>query len=75
MPQPSPVPGRRRLRPPHPPRLNAMSFEKLTNEQIGENVRTKANIRDMVKLMDEVMDGWACELRHAFASFSRGLKT
>ena len=73
--QSSPVPGRRGLRPPHLPRLDTKPFEKLTNEQIGENIRTEANIRDTVKPMDEVMDSWACELRHAFANLSRSLKT
>ena len=61
----------------HPtyPRLNTKPFEKLTNEQIGENIRTEANIGDTVKPMDEVMDSWACEVRHASANLSRGLKT
>ena len=75
LPQPSPVPGRRRLRPPHPPRLNALSFEKLTNEQIGENIRTEANIGDTVKPMDELTDSWACERHHASVDLSRSLKT
>ena len=74
MPQSSPVPGRRGLRPLHLPRPDTKPFEKLTNEQIGENIRTEANIGDMVKPMDELTDSWACELRHASAVLSRSLK-
>ena len=45
------------------PRLNAKSFEKLIVEQIRENVLTESNIRDLVKLLDEEMDGIAREQR------------
>ena len=45
------------------PRLNAKSFEKLIVEQIRENVLTEGNIRDLVKLVDEEMDGVAREQR------------
>ena len=45
------------------PRLNARSFEKLIVEQIRENVLTEGNIRDLVKLVDEEMDGVAREQR------------
>ena len=41
------------------PRLNAKSFEKLIVSEIRENVLTESNIRDLVKLLDEEMDGVA----------------
>ena len=45
------------------PRLNAKAFEKLIIEQIRENVLTESNIRDLVRLVDEEMDGVAYEQR------------
>ena len=39
------------------PRLNAKTFEKLIIHEIRENVLTESNIRDLVKLLDEEMDG------------------
>ncbi len=45
------------------PRLNAKSFEGLVIEQLRENVLTESNIRDLVKLLDEEMDGVAREQR------------
>ena len=45
------------------PRLNAKKFEKLIVEQIRENILTESNIRDLVKLLDEEMDGVAREQR------------
>ena len=45
------------------PRLNAKSFEKLIVNEIRENVLTESNIRDLVKLLDEEMDGVAHEQR------------
>ena len=45
------------------PRLNAKSFEKLIVNEIRENVLTESNIRDLVKLLDEEMDGIAREQR------------
>ena len=45
------------------PRLNAKSFERLVIEQLRENVLTESNIRDLVKLLDEEMDGVAREQR------------
>ena len=41
------------------PRLNAKNFEKLIVNEIRENVLTESNIRDLVKLLDEEMDGVA----------------
>ena len=45
------------------PRLNAKSFENTIVGEIRENVLTKSNIRDLVKLLDEEMDGVAAEQR------------
>ena len=45
------------------PRLNAKSFEKLIIGELRENVLTESNIRDLVKLVDEEMDGIAREER------------
>ena len=45
------------------PRLNARRFEELVVGKIRENVLTESNIRDLVKLVDEEMDGIAHEQR------------
>ena len=45
------------------PRLNAKSFEGLIVENIRENILTETNIRDLVKIVDEEMDGVAREQR------------
>ena len=45
------------------PRLNARSFEKLVIGELRQNVLTESNIRDLVKLLDEEMDGIAREQR------------
>ena len=45
------------------PTLNARAFEKLIVDQIRENILTESNIRDLVKLIDEEMDGAAREQR------------
>ena len=45
------------------PRLNAKSFEKLIVDEIRANILTESNIRDLVKLLDEEMDGVASEQR------------
>ena len=45
------------------PRLNARRFEELVVGQIRENVLTESNIRDLVRLVDEEMDGVAHEQR------------
>ena len=39
------------------PRLNARRFEELVVGKIRENVLTESNIRALVKLVDEEMDG------------------
>ena len=45
------------------PRLNARRFEELVVGRIRENVLTESNIRELVKLVDEEMDGVAREQR------------
>ena len=45
------------------PRLNSKRFERLMIEQIRANILTENNIRDLVRLMDEEMDGVAAEQR------------
>ena len=45
------------------PRLNARKFEGMIVDQIRENILTGSNIRDLVRLVDEEMDGAAREQR------------
>ena len=45
------------------PRLNARSFEEIIISNLRENILTEGNIRDLVKLLDEEMDGVAREQR------------
>ena len=45
------------------PRLNARKFEGMIIEQIRDNILTDSNIRDLVRLVDEEMDGVAREQR------------
>ena len=45
------------------PRLNAKGFEEIIISSIRDNILTEANIRDLVKLLDEEMDGVAREQR------------
>ena len=45
------------------PRLNAKRFEGLIVENIRDNILTESNIRDLVKIVDEEMDGVAREQR------------
>ena len=45
------------------PRLNARRFEELVVGQIRSNILTEGNIRDLVRLVDEEMDGVAGEQR------------
>ena len=56
------------------PRLNAKSFEKLIIEQVRENVLTESNIRDLVKLLDEEMDGIAREQRERLETVEQELE-
>ena len=45
------------------PRLNARNFEDVIVSNIRENILTESNVRDLVKLLDEEMDGVAREQR------------
>ena len=45
------------------PKLNAKRFEQLIVDQIRENILTESNIRDLVQMVDEEMDGVAREQR------------
>ena len=45
------------------PRLNAKRFEKLNVEQIRDHILTESNIRDLVKMVGEELDGIATEER------------
>ena len=56
------------------PRLNAKSFEKLIVSEIRENVLTESNIRDLVKLLDEEMDGVAREQRERLETIEEELE-
>ena len=44
-------------------RLNAKRFEKLIVEQIRDHILTESNMRDLVRMVDEEMDGIAAEQR------------
>ena len=55
------------------PRLNAKSFEELIVTNIRENVLTESNIRDLVKLLDEEMDGVAAEQRERLETIEEEL--
>ena len=55
------------------PRLNAKRFERLIVDQIRDNVLTERNIRDLVKLLDEEMDGLAHEHRQRLEAVEREL--
>ena len=56
------------------PRLNAKNFEKLIVGEIRENVLTESNIRDLVKLLDEEMDGVAAEQRQRLQTIDEELE-
>ena len=56
------------------PRLNAKNFEKLIVSEIRENVLTESNIRDLVKLLDEEMDGVAREQRERLETIDEELE-
>ena len=56
------------------PRLNAKNFEKLIVNEIRENVLTESNIRDLVKLLDEEMDGVAREQRDRLETIEEELE-
>ena len=56
------------------PRLNAKSFEKLIVDELRANVLTESNIRDLVKLLDEEMDGVAHEQRQRLQTIEEELE-
>ena len=56
------------------PRLNAKNFEDLIVGEIRKNILTKSNIRDLVKLLDEEMDGVAREQRQKLESIEEELE-
>ena len=56
------------------PRLNAKTFEKLIVDEIRANILTESNIRDLVKLLDEEMDGVAHEQRERLESIEEELE-
>ena len=56
------------------PRLNAKSFEGIIVGNIRENILTESNIRDLVKLVDEEMDGVAAELRQKLETIEEELE-
>ena len=45
------------------PRLNAKKFERIIVDELRANILTESNIRDLVKLLDEEMDGVARDQR------------
>ena len=55
------------------PRLNARRFEEKVVGKIRENVFTESNIRALVKLVDEEMDGVAAEQRQKLESIEAEL--
>ncbi len=55
------------------PRLNSARFESLIIEQIREHILTESNIRGLVRLLDEEMDGAAAEQRQKLDSIEEEL--
>ena len=56
------------------PRLNARRFEKFVVDKIRANVLTKSNIRALVKVVDEQMDGVAREQRKRLKTIENELE-
>ena len=56
------------------PRLNAKKFEKIIVDELRANILTESNIRDLVKLLDEEMDGVARDQRERLESIDRELE-
>ena len=56
------------------PRLNARRFEEMVVGKIRENVLTESNIRELVKLVDEEMDGIAREQRQKLETIESELE-
>ena len=57
------------------PTLNARHFEELVVNKIRSNILTEGSIRDLVKVVDEEMDGVARSSARAFAPSRRSLPT
>ena len=56
------------------PRLNAKKFEKIIVDELRANILTESNIRDLVKIVDEEMDGVANEQRQMLESIDGELE-
>ena len=56
------------------PRLNAKKFEKIIVDELRANVLTESNIRDLVKVVDEEMDGVVSEQRDRLESIDGELE-
>ena len=56
------------------PRLNARKFEKVIVDEIRASILTESNIRDLVKLLDEEMDGVARDQRERLESIDGELE-
>ena len=56
------------------PRLNARNFEDLIIANIRDNILTESNIRELVKLVDEEMDGVAKEERERLETIEHELE-
>ena len=56
------------------PRLNAKRFETLILDQLRDHVLTESNIRELVKLLDEEMDGAAREERERLETIEAELR-
>ena len=55
------------------PRLNSKKFEELIVGQIREHILSESNIRDLVRLVDEEMDGVAREQRQKLQTIEQGI--
>ena len=56
------------------PRLNAKKFENIIVDELRANILTESNIRDLVKIVDEEMDGVAREQRERLESIDGELE-
>ncbi|MDE2933877.1 MAG: recombinase family protein, partial [Chloroflexota bacterium] len=55
------------------PRLNARRFEETIIGQIREHILTESNVRDLVRMLDEEMDGVASEQRQRLETIEEEL--
>ena len=55
------------------PRLNAKRFEGLIVGQLRDHILTEGNMRDLVRMVDEEMDGVAREQRERLETIDQGL--